>query len=220
MADIDGSGRVKILVPNNDICNYRCPDWPGSVQYQLDSGYVGLKALMSPTDKWVNTRSVWNQHAYHVTNVNLDGTLPWPEPNSWAPDQSNTYRQNVQGRGVFSSPDLAACEVAVDLTGCHNGKAVVSAAVYNGGATPSKPGVAVTFYAVLQNGQTALIGTGLTKTTLAPGVSEKVSVDWVAPPQSEAVTVKAVVDEKQTIGDCHPENNTAVSGPVKGAPLG
>jgi hypothetical protein len=48
--------------------------------------------------------------------------------------------------------------VAVDLTNCRAGKAVVSAAVYNGGATPSKPGVTVTFYAVVQNGQTALIG--------------------------------------------------------------
>jgi hypothetical protein len=48
--------------------------------------------------------------------------------------------------------------VAVDLTNCRAGKAVVSAAVYNGGATPSKPGVTVTFYAVLQNGQTAVSG--------------------------------------------------------------
>ena len=86
-------------------------------------------------------------------------------PNSRASDQSNTYRQNVQGRGVFSSPDLSACEVTVDLTNCRSGKAKVAAAVYNGGATPAKPGVTVTFYAVLQNGQTALIGTGTTKTT-------------------------------------------------------
>jgi hypothetical protein len=220
VADIDGSGRAKILVPNNDICNYHCPDWPGSVKYQLDSGYVGLKALKSPSDKWVNTRSIWNEHTYHVSNVNIDGTLPWPEPNSWAPEQTNTYRQNVQGRGVFSSPDLSACEVTVDLTHCRGGKAVVSAAVYNGGATPASPGVAVTFYAVLQNGQTALIGTGTTKTSIIPGGNEKVSVDWTAPPQSEAVTVKAWVDEKGLVGDCHPENNIAVSAPVKCAPLG
>jgi len=220
VADIDGSGRAKVLVPNNNICNYYCPEWPGSDKYQLQSDYVGLKALKSPSDKWVNTRSIWNEHAYHVSNVNLDGTLPWPEPNSWAAPQSNTYRQNVQGQGMFSAPDLAACTVDVDLTNCRTGKAAVSTVVYNGGALLVRPGVSVTFYAVLQNGQTALIGTGYTTTTLQPGASEKVSVDWVAPPSSEAVTVKAIVDEKQTIGDCHPENNIAVSGPVKCAPLG
>jgi hypothetical protein len=223
VADIDGTGRARVLVPNNNVCDYPCPGWPASASptgRQSSSRFVGLKALASPSDKWVNTRSVWNEHAYHVSNVNLDGTLPWPEPKSWAPDQFNTYRQNVQGQGVFSAPNLSACEVNVDLTHCRDGKAVASAAVYNGGAIPARPGVSVTFYAVLQNGQTALIGTGFTKTTLKPGDSEKVGVDWVQPPASESVTVKAVVDEKQLVGNCHPENNTTTSAPVKCAPLG
>jgi len=34
------------------------------------------------------------------------------------------------------------------------------------------------------------------------------------------VPVRAVVDEQQKIGDCHPENNTAVSGAVKCSPPG
>src|SRR5204863_10146201 len=118
VADIDGTGRAKILVPNNNICHYYCPDWPGGPGYQLDANYVGLKALMSPTDKWVNTRSVWNEHGYHISNVNLDGTLPFPEPNSWQSPQSNSYRQNVQGQGVFSAPDLSVCETVVDMQAC------------------------------------------------------------------------------------------------------
>jgi hypothetical protein len=48
-----------------------------------------------------------------------------------------------------------------------------------------------------------------------------VSVQWKAPPQSQAVQVKAVVDEQQVIGDCHPENNTAITAdPVKCSPFG
>ena len=241
VADIDGSGRAKILVPNNTICDYECPDWPGSggvcatnadcpkdntctanrcVGHQAKSGYVGLKALRSPTDKWVNTRSVWNEHTYHVSNVNLDGTLPFPEVNSWDKSQSNSYRQNVQGRGVFSAPDLSICEVDVDLTQCRAGTATVAAIVYNGGALVAKAGLSVTFYAMLPDGQSALLGKTTTKAQLQPGGSEKVTIPWVAPPQSQAVTVKAVVDEKQLVGDCHPENNVALSAPVKCAPLG
>jgi hypothetical protein len=31
----------------------------------------------------VDTRRVWNQHAYAVTNVEDDGTIPTPMPPSW-----------------------------------------------------------------------------------------------------------------------------------------
>ena len=219
VADLDGSGSARVLVPNNNICDYKC-DWPGGTVGQIAAGYVGLKALASPSDKWVNTRSVWNQHTYHVSNVNPDGTLPFPEPNSWDSGQSNSFRQNVQGQGVFSAPDLSLCDVGVDLTQCRQGQATVSSTVYNGGAKLVKPGVTVTFYAELANGQEAKLGTVVTQNTLQPGQSEKVQLTWPSPPQSQAVTVKAVVDEAGLIGDCHLDNNTATSEPVKCAPLG
>jgi len=216
VADIDGSGRAKVLVPNNNMCQYNCP-WGRQDQSRL----VGLKALKSPTDKWVNTRSVWNEHTYHVTNVNTDGTLPWPEQHSWAAGQSNSFRQNVQGQGVFSSPDLAACEVKVDMTQCQTAPATVSTVVYNGGALVVKAGVSVDFYAVFADGSTAHLGQAFTTKALQPGDAETVSIAWTAPPQSQAVNVKAVVDQQQLIGDCHPENNTAVTtDPVKCTPFG
>ena len=218
MADIDGSGRAKVLVPNSNVCGYTC-DWPGGSMRIENSPYVGLKALRSPSDKWVNTRSVWNQHAYHVTNVNVDGSLPFPETNSWDPGQSNSYRQNVQGQGVFSSPDLSLCEVVPDLTNCLGGQAKVSATVYNGGAIPARPGVQVDFFADLPSGS-VLIGSGTTKTTLQPGGSEKVTVPWSAPPQNTSAPVRAVVDPNQKVGDCHFENNTASSAAVKCSPIG
>ena len=219
VADIDGTGRAKILVPNNNICHFDECDkaWPTTAINR----YVGLKALRSPSDKWVNTRSVWNQHTYHVTNVNPDGTLPYPETSSWAAGQSNSYRQNVQGQGQFSSPDLSVCAVDTDMTSCATGSAKVSAVVYNGGALVSRPGVTVDFYAVLEDGSEAHIGQGKTTKSLQPGGSETVSVDWKAPPQRQSVKVKAIVDEKAVIGDCHPENNTVTTpSAVKCSPLG
>jgi hypothetical protein len=218
VADIDGTGRAKVLVPNNNTCNYNC-NWPDGTRSIGSTPFIGLKALTSPTDKWVNTRSVWNEHTYHVTNVNLDGSLPFPETNSWDPGQSNTYRQNVQGQGVFSAPDLSVCEVAPDLTNCLSGGASVSATVYNGGAIPARPGVSVAFFADLPSGPVP-IGTGTTQTTLQPGGSEKVSVPWAAPPQNTTVPVRAVVDPNQMVGDCHLDNNTASSAPVKCSPIG
>ena len=219
VADIDGTGRAKILVPNNNIGDGAdCSGvWPSSAINR----YFGLKALKSPNEKWVNTRSVWNEHTYHVTNVNLDGTLPFPEPQSWNAPQSNSYRQNVQGQGEFQAPDLSICDVKVDMTQCAASGATVTATVYNGGALRALPGLTVDFYAVFDNGSTAHLGQVLTKATLKPGDSETVSIQWLAPPQNQAVAVKAVVDEKGVIGDCHPENNTGVTAAkVKCSPFG
>ncbi len=205
VADIDGSGRAKIIVPANTACNYTC-DW-GS---QYASQIVGVKALASPSDKWVNTRSVWNQHAYHVTNVNIDGTLPYPEPNSWDPTQSNSFRQNVQGKGVFAAPDLAVCDVNADLTNCHSGTALATVTVYNGGALVAKAGASVHIYADGPNGP-KLVASTKTSTALQPGALEKVKVTLPAPSPSAPLKLRAVVDEENVVGDCHPDNNTAVS---------
>ncbi|HEX4386327.1 MAG TPA: CARDB domain-containing protein [Myxococcales bacterium] len=217
VADIDGTGRAKILVPNNDVCTTKC-SWNDNV---LGSGNVGLKALKSPSDKWVNTRSVWNEHTYHVGNVNLDGTLPFPETPFWNTPATNNFRQNVQGQGVFSSPDLSICEATADMTNCATTGATLTSVVYNGGAVDAQPGVTVDFFAVLADGTEAHIGQQLTTKALKPGDSEQVSVTWIQPPQNQMVTVKAVVDINSLIGDCHPENNIATTtSQVKCSPFG
>ena len=33
--------------------------------------------------RWVGARRIWNQHAYHVTNVDENGHIPLHEQNSW-----------------------------------------------------------------------------------------------------------------------------------------
>src|SRR5439155_784380 len=83
-----------------------------------------------------------------------------------------------------------------------------------------RAGVQVTFTAHLQNGQTALLGTATTQTGLQPGGSEKVSIPWPGPPETQSVTVEAVVDPQNLVGDCHADNNRAMSAPVKCGPLG
>ncbi len=55
VADVNGDGETNL------ICT--CRD-------------VGLSAFASQNDPWVPSRSVWNQHAYNVTNINDDLTIP------------------------------------------------------------------------------------------------------------------------------------------------
>jgi PKD repeat protein/uncharacterized membrane protein len=46
--------------------------------------------VISHVGHWINSRPLWNQHNYHVTNINDDWSVPFAEPNSW--EVHNTYR--------------------------------------------------------------------------------------------------------------------------------
>jgi hypothetical protein len=48
---------------------------------------------------WGPARSLWNQHTYHITNINDDLNVPANEPDSW--EDHNTYRaQFTPGQAV------------------------------------------------------------------------------------------------------------------------
>lgn len=57
IVDADGDGSADILIGAND-------------------GGNGLRMISSATRSWAPTRSLWNQHAYHVDNINDDGSIP------------------------------------------------------------------------------------------------------------------------------------------------
>jgi uncharacterized membrane protein len=44
---------------------------------------------------WGEARPLWNQHSYHITNVNDDLSIPFSEPNNW--ESHNTYRTQWDG---------------------------------------------------------------------------------------------------------------------------
>ena len=61
------------------------------------SGQPALQALRDMEDRWIQARRIWNQHAYYVTNVREDSTIPQQPVNNW--ESLNTYRTNAQIEG-------------------------------------------------------------------------------------------------------------------------
>jgi hypothetical protein len=53
-----------------------------------------VQLIRDKEDRWIQARRIWNQHAYHVTNVREDSTIPQFEKPSW--ELFNTYRTNTQ----------------------------------------------------------------------------------------------------------------------------
>jgi len=47
--------------------------------------------------RWIPTRRIWNQHAYSVTNVREDGTIPPTPIKNWL--NLNTFRSNSEIQG-------------------------------------------------------------------------------------------------------------------------
>ena len=62
-----------------------------------DPGSPTVQVIRDVEDRWIQARRIWNQHAYHVTNVREDGTIPQVAPKSW--ELFNTFRTNIQIEG-------------------------------------------------------------------------------------------------------------------------
>ncbi len=81
VADVDNDGSAEIVVVSST-------DWDGN------QTAPGVQVIRDSQDRWIQARRIWNQHAYHVTNVREDATIPEVEPKSW--QLLNTYRTNAQ----------------------------------------------------------------------------------------------------------------------------
>jgi len=85
----------------------------GSTMTGVNPIQHGIRVLNDKLNRWASSRPMWNQHAYSVTNINDDGTIP--KTSDWLAKQNfkvmglNNYRQNVQGpTAVDELPDITA----------------------------------------------------------------------------------------------------------------
>jgi hypothetical protein len=201
VADVDGDGNSELVVVANS--------WSCAHGHDLHGVFV----YGDTHDRWVPTRRIWNQHAYHVTNVASDGAIPAVESNSWQVPSLNNYRTNVQGEGVFNAPDLTV-DLAVSASYC-NQPMILTATVMNIGSLGVPAGLAVAFFAGTSPDPGSLIAVAHTLTSLLPGQSEVVTAEFQPPgSQSGPYDFVVMVDYDETDPDgaareCLEDNNTA-----------
>ncbi|MFH2005040.1 MAG: hypothetical protein ABI333_00505, partial [bacterium] len=181
---------------------------------QLAGGTHGVRIYGDANDRWVGTRTVWNQFGFHVTNVVHQGglwTVPATEAAGWL--SYNNYRQNVQGGALFPVPDLRIELTALAL--CPN-QVRLAAVVHNEGSLGVLPGVEVTFYrtdAGAPNPPEEL-GTLTTTETLLPGGWKRLVLLYGVPAPDVELTFSATTDPADTTEECDESDNTADSDPV------
>ncbi|MFT3692697.1 MAG: FG-GAP-like repeat-containing protein [Kofleriaceae bacterium] len=103
----DGSGHVIFQMPRSSGTLSEYPivadiDNDGSAEIVVVSNAYGtpsptVQVIRDKQDRWIQARRIWNEHAYHVTNVREDGTIPQFEKPSW--QNLNTFRTNAQING-------------------------------------------------------------------------------------------------------------------------
>ena len=213
IADVNGDNRSEFVVVANDFGSAgTCPGFPAGGKRW------GVYVYGDPNNKWVRTRRIWNQHAYHITNIESNGRIPSPEPISWGPQGLNNYRVSSQGKGVFNAPDLSV-DLEVSTQPCPAG-IELRARVKNGGSLGVPAGVTVTFHAGT-NAQGPVLGQGATTKPLLPGESEVVRL--VVPKAQGAQAYFVLVDGSAVdasapngiVDECLEDNNSATVGGVQ-----
>ena len=115
------------------------------------TGLTGLRVLRDRLDRWASSRPLWNQHAYSITNINDNMSVP--RTSEWLPNyrQSafNNYRQNKQGEtSATDFPDITGRfdrdTVCAPQSG---GSKKLLATVCNRGTRPVGAALPATFYA-------------------------------------------------------------------------
>jgi hypothetical protein len=184
-------------------CTDPLPSTPGTGQVcrarHLDC-VPGLRIYRDARDRWASSRAIWNQHAYFVTNVNEDGTVPATSDAqlNWQTAGLNNFRQNVQGPLTdIPGPDFTIGGLEAV---CEGESTRIVAEVCNRGGALIDSGVVVIFR---QEGGDELCR--LTTTDpVPPGVC--MEVDCLAPVKAEGV-FEAVADPDDAIAECIEGNN-------------
>jgi hypothetical protein len=171
-------------------------------------GLSGIRVYKDSRDRWVRSRTVWNQHAFSFTNIEENGTVPkssdWKK--NWTVAGLNNFRQNLQGEADGKSIGDLTAEVGKNYT-CVAGGAKFEVPVCNRGTAPVGAGLVVGFYA----GSTKVCE-GTSIGPILQGECVKVSCTWTTPPSSSnaAVDVTVVPNDGGGIQECESNNNKGV----------
>jgi len=210
IVDVDKDFDSEIVVVSNndqierDGCERNFQNYP-------EGGTTGVFVYGDSDDNWVPTRNIWNEHAYHITNVLADGTVPVQEPIHYKSDVTNSFRLNVQPDGLFNAPDLVVENLEVEGVACNASRRVeVRVTLKNEGALGVGPGVEVEVTAEV-GGSTTTVGTIQTQNRLLPAETETRTLQWTLPQSAsgQSFSVEAVADSSDSVSECNEGNNSS-----------
>lgn len=203
VADVDADGHADIVATANNNCGF--------------GPQRGLYVIQNRNNDWVGTRRVWNQHAYAITNINDDLSVPpggtmntnWLFP---AARPHNNFRQNLPGTGLdpLASPDLTSSFIRFV---CNGPDTTITARIGNGGPiTTGTNAAVVAFYHGDPMAGGTLLGTQPVG-AISPGEFRDISLTVNQP---ITMRVFVVADPGAAIAECSETNNSHDASPAAG----
>lgn len=176
IADVDNDGVTEIIVPTHAIAD-------GSPRRS------GVLVLGDTLGNWRNSRRLWNQWLYHITNIRENTGIPHSAANNWQTLNNSRTQIHADGVDPVAAPDLTVSRVTINAQSCP-ASVGITARIGNGGSLHVAAGQRINFYAGDPDTGGTLIGTRQTTLALYPGEFEDVTLPGVAPPASQVfVTV-------------------------------
>ena len=102
IADVDNDGSTEIVLASND--------------YGI-AGWQGITVIGDLNDSWAPARPVWNQYAYHITNVDGDSGIPATQQENWLSWNNFRAAGSEQGPPTWKA-DLALGDASLCLDEC------------------------------------------------------------------------------------------------------
>jgi hypothetical protein len=96
VADIDNDGHAEIVV----------------VHESYQTNHFGVTVVTDANNSWRPARGLWNQHAYHISNIDDDGGVPVAPVSSWL--DHNTFRAG----DLLPNDGLVQPDVVLDAATC------------------------------------------------------------------------------------------------------
>lgn len=229
VADVDGDGRSELFMVSNGAdpssVGWGCKaadgtptvvngvSWVPSLD-DPNQAYRGIAVFGDKANSWVGTRTLWNQHTYHVSNIcddrdtacdapNVYGSIPTTEKANWSLPWLNNFRQNVQDGGIFNAPDGVLTLAVI----CSR-PLLAQVSLRNLGLASLPEGVQIGVFA--KQGTDVLVGQGESSHALFPGQTEviEIPIDESLANSDDTYVARILIDpENVTFHECREDNN-------------
>ena len=193
IADVDNDNHAEIVITHNNI----------------NGPHSGVTVIEDANDSWQAGRGIWNQHAYSITNVNDDGSIPiLPEPNWFS---YNNFRSGdlVAATGGTQA-DLFTQVVFVCTDECDQNTLHVLVTVGNQGTKDVDIPTTLELWALKYDGTRAILDIVMLDPIPAGQQLDGLVFEINHPDLANFFDVIAVADAAGLVAECNETNNEAM----------
>ena len=190
IADVDNDGHAEIL--------YTSSAYTGSES--------GVRVVGDLDNSWMSGRTVWNQHAYAITNVEDDVTIPAVPETNWIAGYNNFRSGDITPVSGSGLSDIEVQILDVCERDCSDGGLTVWLAVANAGTMDLTESFNVELFAETSSGAVSVYSFTWSEPIPSGYRSASVQLELSGIP-TPIYGLVAIANGDGAVSECHTDNN-------------